>query len=212
MLPRLGPRAQGHRARTERPFGLRSVAGRLGSFGRSLRIPAAPRAQRPADPPAHRPRAGARGVGVRRPVRTRGHPSSSVTGTPSALARRRSVPTVGSFLPASSFRTYSRDTFALSCSGTRACDECSPVHHWMNPQAERFGGLEVDDELELRRLLDGKVPGLGTLENLEAASPPQRCVTRCRGAPSSPLPRDRVPFQRDCIQSVRCAWQREYTG
>src|SRR6266446_2645832 len=33
-------------------------------------------------------------------------------------------------------------------------------------QAERLGGLEVDHQLELRRLLDGEVAGLGALENL----------------------------------------------
>jgi hypothetical protein len=29
--------------------------------------------------------------------------------------------------------------------------------------AERLGGLEVDDQLEWRGLLDGQVPGFGTL-------------------------------------------------
>ena len=33
-------------------------------------------------------------------------------------------------------------------------------------QAEGLGGLEVDDQLELRRLLDGQLGGLGALENL----------------------------------------------
>src|SRR5262245_54253121 len=33
-------------------------------------------------------------------------------------------------------------------------------------QPEGFGGLEVDDELELGRLLDRQIGGLGTLENL----------------------------------------------
>src|SRR4029453_16675862 len=32
-------------------------------------------------------------------------------------------------------------------------------------EAERLGGLEVDDQLELRRLLDGQVAGLGTFED-----------------------------------------------
>src|SRR5262245_7068471 len=32
-------------------------------------------------------------------------------------------------------------------------------------QAERLGGLEVDDQLELRGLLDGEVAGLRTLED-----------------------------------------------
>src|SRR5258707_15544723 len=34
-----------------------------------------------------------------------------------------------------------------------------------NRQAEGLGGLEVDDQLELRRLLDGQVAGFCTLEN-----------------------------------------------
>jgi hypothetical protein len=33
-------------------------------------------------------------------------------------------------------------------------------------QAEGFGGLEVQYQLELRRLLDGEIAGLRTLENL----------------------------------------------
>src|SRR5258708_14039007 len=33
-------------------------------------------------------------------------------------------------------------------------------------QAERLGGLEVDDQLELGRLLDGEISRLGPLENL----------------------------------------------
>src|SRR5262249_32085013 len=32
--------------------------------------------------------------------------------------------------------------------------------------AETLGGLEIDHQLELRRLLNGQVPRLGTLENL----------------------------------------------
>ncbi len=33
-------------------------------------------------------------------------------------------------------------------------------------EPERFRGLHVDDQLELRRLFDGKVGGLRTLEDL----------------------------------------------
>ena len=33
-------------------------------------------------------------------------------------------------------------------------------------QAEGLGGLEVDDQLELRRLLDGQVGGLGAFQDL----------------------------------------------
>src|SRR5215467_8730420 len=35
-----------------------------------------------------------------------------------------------------------------------------------NRQAERFGSLEVDHQLQLRRLLHGQVGGFQTLENL----------------------------------------------
>src|SRR6266699_588690 len=34
------------------------------------------------------------------------------------------------------------------------------------PDPERLGGLEVDEQLELRRLLDGEIGGLGALEDL----------------------------------------------
>src|SRR5439155_574518 len=34
-----------------------------------------------------------------------------------------------------------------------------------NREPEGLGGLEVDDQLELRRLLDGEVAGLGALED-----------------------------------------------
>ena len=33
-------------------------------------------------------------------------------------------------------------------------------------EAERLGDLEVDDQLELSRLLDGEISRLGTLEDL----------------------------------------------
>src|SRR5215470_13199175 len=39
-------------------------------------------------------------------------------------------------------------------------------HRRRDGQAERLGGLEVDDELELGRLLDREIGGLGTLEDL----------------------------------------------
>ena len=39
-------------------------------------------------------------------------------------------------------------------------------HRRRDRQPEGLGGLEVDDQLELGRLLDGQIPGLRTLENL----------------------------------------------
>src|SRR5947207_5845923 len=39
-----------------------------------------------------------------------------------------------------------------------------------NINAERLGGLEIDDQLEGRRLLDRQIGGLGALENLSRVS------------------------------------------
>jgi len=39
-------------------------------------------------------------------------------------------------------------------------------HARRNGQAERLGGLEIDDQLECRRLLDRQIGGLGALEDL----------------------------------------------
>src|SRR2546425_8792175 len=41
-----------------------------------------------------------------------------------------------------------------------------PQHRRRDRQAERLRRLEVDDQLELRWLLDGQIAGLRTLENL----------------------------------------------
>src|SRR5215471_14101731 len=43
---------------------------------------------------------------------------------------------------------------------------CPCQHRRRDGQAERFGGLEVDDQLDLRRLLDREVAWLRTLEDL----------------------------------------------
>jgi hypothetical protein len=37
---------------------------------------------------------------------------------------------------------------------------------WWDRQTERLGGLEVDGEIELRGVFDGKISGLGTLNEL----------------------------------------------
>jgi hypothetical protein len=63
-------------------------------------------------------------------------------------------------------------------------------------ETERLGGLEVDHELELRRLLDGRVGGLSALARESPSIVAQRRLPRAkgRGAParvtSAPLPRD----------------------
>src|SRR6266481_5492443 len=41
-----------------------------------------------------------------------------------------------------------------------------PKYRLRDRQAEGLGGLEVDDQLELRRLLDGQVRGVGAFEDL----------------------------------------------
>src|SRR5215470_14194839 len=51
---------------------------------------------------------------------------------------------------------------------------CSTQQRLRHGQAERPGGLEVDDQVELRRLFHGQVTGLGALEDL---------VDVARGAP-----------------------------
>src|SRR5437867_10956497 len=43
---------------------------------------------------------------------------------------------------------------------------CSQEQRLRNRQAERLGGLQVDDQLELRRLLDGQVGGLCAFQDL----------------------------------------------
>jgi hypothetical protein len=39
-------------------------------------------------------------------------------------------------------------------------------HRWRHFQTKRLGGLDVDNQLELRRLLNGEIAGLGAFENL----------------------------------------------
>ena len=74
-------------------------------------------------------------------------------------------------------------------------------------QAERLGGLEVDHQLELRRLLDGQVAGLGALEDLVdvGGGPPVQVESSAR-KPSSRPPsrqlRDSV-HRRDSAASRR---------
>src|SRR5438094_7546792 len=62
-------------------------------------------------------------------------------------------------------------------SGTRLLDHvvCLEEKRLRNGEAEGFRSLEVDDQLELRRLLDGQVAGLGALEDLvhvDGGAPP----------------------------------------
>ena len=50
-----------------------------------------------------------------------------------------------------------------------------------NGEPQRLGGLEIDHQLELVRLLDGQVAGLGALEDLVDSSGAPSCRAR-RGA------------------------------
>src|SRR5262245_29278732 len=60
------------------------------------------------------------------------------------------------------------------CSGSLDDLVCPREHRLRDRQVDGLGSLEVDDQLELRRLLDGQVGGLGALEDL---------VDEGRGAP-----------------------------
>jgi hypothetical protein len=42
---------------------------------------------------------------------------------------------------------------------------------WRNSEAERLGGLEVDDQLERRRLLDRQIGRFGAVEDLSGIDP-----------------------------------------
>src|SRR5713101_7270832 len=56
-----------------------------------------------------------------------------------------------------------------------------PQQRWRDRQAEGLGGLEVDDQLELRRLLDGQVGGLGALEDLvDVGRGPPKHISKVR--------------------------------
>ena len=44
---------------------------------------------------------------------------------------------------------------------------------WRHRETERLGGLEVDDQLEGRRLLDRQIGGLGAFEDLSRVSADQ---------------------------------------
>ena len=50
-------------------------------------------------------------------------------------------------------------------------------------KAERFGGLEIDDQLEPGRLLDQKIGRLGAVEDLSSVMPKRRHVPMRLGRP-----------------------------
>ena len=60
-----------------------------------------------------------------------------------------------------------------------------------NGNAERLGGLEIDQKLKCRRLLDRQVAGVCALENL---------VHICCGAPKEPMEARTIREQTACIR------------
>jgi hypothetical protein len=66
-----------------------------------------------------------------------------------------------------------RSRSAAAKDGHRVRDERWAVHHWMissTGEAESLRGLQVDDELELGGLFNGKLTGLGALDDPDAMS------------------------------------------
>src|SRR6202795_1982260 len=85
-----------------------------------------------------------------------------------------------------------------------------PQHRLREGQAEGPGGLEVDDQLELRRLLDGQVAGLGALENLVhvgRGAPKQISKVRSIGHKAPGI--DKLPLWVHCRQPVLCRQVRD---
>src|ERR1700682_3087831 len=75
-----------------------------------------------------------------------------------------------------------------------------------NPQPERSGRLEIDDELELGRLLDRQVCGLGTLEYLidvDGKIPDDAVEVRAVRHQSASFCKRRVSIDRRQLQMER---------
>jgi hypothetical protein len=56
-----------------------------------------------------------------------------------------------------------------------------PQQRRWDREAEGFGGLEADHQLKRGRLLDGKVTGLGTFEDLVHVGGCSRTTSACLG-------------------------------
>src|SRR5438270_7576002 len=63
----------------------------------------------------------------------------------------------------------------LNCRSSSSLDNLVGAyqHRLRHGEAERLGGLEVDDQLEGRRVLDRQIGGLGALEDLSRVSADQ---------------------------------------
>src|SRR5262245_56223897 len=98
--------------------------------------------------------------------------------------------------------------------GQRRQEEAAAVHLFDDPvrprqqrgrdrEAEGFGGLEVDDQLELGGLLDGEVGRLGALEDLvgvDGGTPKQ--ITEVRAITHQPTRLHMIPPHEECWQPV----------
>src|SRR5262245_28038851 len=96
--------------------------------------------------------------------------ASAVTGAATRTRQRRATTTrVMGHLPMPGMlrREAGRGQRAGYCMGRLLYDLVRPQQHRLGDrQAQGLGGLEVDDQLELRRLLDRQVGGLRAIEDL----------------------------------------------
>ena len=70
---------------------------------------------------------------------------------------------------------------------------------WRHAEAERLGGLEIDDQLELGRLLDGQIGRLGALQDLvhlRSGTPVQVSIVRSVGHETASVHRFAEPGHR----------------
>src|SRR5215475_3458044 len=64
-------------------------------------------------------------------------------------------------------RRHRTSLLATALHGVGSLDDLigAQQQRWRDGEAERLGGLEIDHQLEFRRLLDGQIAGNHTLEN-----------------------------------------------
>ena len=101
-------------------------------------------------------------------------PPSDTDGPARRPARRPSPPMLCGFPPVGPAISSNHGGFQPRAARPGSPDSPSLLDHLIRPLQERrrdrqpegLGGLEVDDQLELRRLLHGQVGGLGTFQNL----------------------------------------------
>src|SRR5262245_36318149 len=83
-------------------------------------------------------------------------------------AANRSVPAISPVSPRLAARPRPRRTVASVVFVARSFNHLvrPAEHRWWDRKTKRLSDAEIDPELELGRLLDWEVPGLGALENL----------------------------------------------